>query len=354
MSNHASAFDVNLLAEKTADLLAVRPGQYVWIWANLVSLDFVEALAFRLRARGAFWSLRLSSLPLLHRLGTDAPAEVLGRVAEAELRSVGDYDAIVEVRDHGTFLPEIPQEQRRALGMEWVMLIDAAAKRGLRRVMVVYPTQALACECGLTLAGLQRRVRQALEVDLAVIDRRQADLARRLKTARSVHLTCPAGTDLSLRVDGRKARVDTDSLPYGETYVAPREDSAEGTAVIVKAFVRGRCLHNLRLTFSAGRVVEAAAADSSEADIFWELLAASSGDKDRIAEFAVGCNPGVRDPVGFVSLDEKIGGSVHLAIGKNADFGGRNVSNLHLDLVILHPTVHFDETLVLERGEFRV
>lgn len=69
-----------------------------------------------------------------------------------------------------------------------------------------------------------------------------------------------------------------------------------------------------------------------------------------IAEFGIGLNPGATEPIGDVMLDEKIGGSVHVAIGMNERFGGRNRSNLHLDLVILRPTVWLDEMKVIEGG----
>ena len=124
--------------------------------------------------------------------------------------------------------------------------------------------------------------------------------------------------------------------------------------VIEKAFFRGRMVEKLQLTFSGGRVVNVEASDSAGAESFREVLAVSSGDKDRIAEFAIATNPGVTEPIGYVSLDEKIGGSVHIAVGMNDRFGGTNKSNLHQDFVILKPTVWFDNTVILENGIFKL
>ena len=62
-------------------------------------------------------------------------------------------------------------------------------------------------------------------------------------------------------------------------------------------------------------------------------------DMEILAKFAIGTNPGIVEPVGNISLDEKIGGSVHIAIGMNERFGGRNRSNLQEDLIVLKPTV---------------
>jgi hypothetical protein len=82
------------------EMLGVAPGQVIWIWANVISMDFIEALAFRICARSAYWGLRLNSEPLLRLIGSDDPMEYLGLVPGHELRWLDDMDPIVEVRDH--------------------------------------------------------------------------------------------------------------------------------------------------------------------------------------------------------------------------------------------------------------
>ncbi|MBI4732532.1 MAG: aminopeptidase [Chloroflexi bacterium] len=350
---NSDGVDVEVLARKTVEVLGVAPGQVIWIWANVVSMDFIEALAFHIRERGAFWTLRLNSEPLLHRIGMDLPAEYLPLIPQHEMRWLDDINAIIELRDHGGHIPDVPIDRRRAMGTEWIALIEEAARKGIRRLMVINPTPALARAVHLPVDELQRRVMHAIDVDYSVVDSRQEWLAGLLDSTSSVHVTCPAGTDLRLRVEGRKALTDTDSIPHGEAYIAPLEDSAEGVAVIEKAFFRGKCVENLRLTFLGGKVVNVESPDPVDAESFREVLAVSTGDKDKIAEFAIATNPGVTEPIGCVAQDEKIGGSVHVAIGMNDRFGGRNKSNLHQDFVILKPTVWLDEKIVLENGEFK-
>jgi aminopeptidase len=142
--------------------------------------------------------------------------------------------------------------------------------------------------------------------------------------------------------------------PYGETCAALHEDSAEGTAIIDKAFIRGVCIENFRLTFSAGRIREVSAPHVEGIKIWQDVMDVATGDKDVIAELGVGANPGITQPTGNISLDEKISGSIHIAVGINNRFGGKNSSNLHQDLVILKPTVWFDEKVILENGEFKI
>ena len=351
---NSAGFDVEVLADKAVEVLAVSPGKVIWIWANVYSLDLVEALAFRIRARGAFWTLRLTSEPLLRRIGLEVPEPYLSLIPEHEVRWLDDIDAIIEVCDHPPTIPDVPLPRRRGMGAEWLALIETAARKGIRRLMVFNPTAALASAYHLPLKELRRRFWKAVNTDCGFLDCQQAKIQERLQGTRNVHISSTIGTDLHLRVDQRPVLVDTDSIPYGEVYVAPHEESAVGLAVITKAFFRGRMVENFQLMFSAGRVVEASAPNLGDTQAWQEVMDASTGDKDVIAELGIGVNPGVMEPVGNISLDEKIGGSVHIAVGMNDRFGGKNKSNLHQDFVILKPTVWFDDTVILENGIFKV
>ena len=351
---HGTGFNVEVLAEKTVEKLGILPGQVIWIWANVYSMDLIEALAFRIRAHGAYWLLRLTSEPLLRRIGLDVPEQYLSLIPEHEVRWLDDMDAIIEIRDHPSTIPDVPLPRRRAMGAEWLALIEAADHKGCRRLMVFNPTAAMAQAYGIPLEELRNRLWQAVNVDCDLLDRRQEKIRAYLQATREVRIVSAAGTDLRLRVDQRPILVDTDSLPYGETYVAPHEDSAEGTAVIDKAFIRGVCIENFKLSFSAGKIREVSAPNQEGMQIWQEVMAAATGDKDVIAELGIGVNPGITQATGNISLDEKIGGSVHIAVGMNDRFGGKNSSNLHQDLVILKPSVWCDDRLMLENGEFKV
>ncbi len=348
--NDPDEFDVEILADKVIELLGVQEKQVFWIWASTHSLDLIEALGYRIRARGAFWSLKLVFEGLLQKIGKSAPQEYLGLIPDHEVRWLADVTAIVEIHDHGRFVPEVEPGRRKALASEWLALIEAARQRGVRHVQVTNPTRALAAACGIDLEALRARYWPALTIDQAALELRQEKVGKLFSAAREVHILSPAGTDLTLHIDGRPVHLDREGLPRGEVYVPPWEDSAQGTAVIDCAFIHGRPVENLRLAFRGGRVAAVDAPDPAHAAAMRKLLAISHGDKDVIAEFAVGLNPGVRQPVGDARLDEKIEGSAHIAIGANLSFGGRNRSNLHLDLVMLRPTVMLDDSILVEDG----
>jgi aminopeptidase len=338
--------DVETLAIKTIENLSVTPGQVISIWASTHSLDFIASLAFHIRARGAFWTVRLIMEPLLRRIGMELPQEYLGLVPEHELRWFKDINAIVEVRDHGGHIPGVEITRRRTMAAEWIALIDKAEQLDCRHFIVINPTEALADAYGVPFDVFQHRYWQAVNIDDAALDTLQVRIAQQLAQSHHVHITTPLGTDLQLRIDGRPIHQDHNCLPRGEVYVAPLETSAEGVAVIDRAFFRGQTVEQLRLTFARGQVVHIDAPMGASVRHFEELMAASSGDKDRIAELGIGLNPGVIELTGDILLDEKLNGSVHIAIGMNDRFGGQNHSNLHLDLVMLNPSLWLDGSLV--------
>ena len=124
-----------------------------------------------------------------------------------------------------------------------------------------------------------------------------------------------------------------------EVFIAPIEDSAEGRAVFPDV-LGGR----LELTFKGGKVVDAR---GKNARTFWKRHKQATGERDRIAEFAIGLNPGAP------FSDEKALGSIHIAIGKNNHIGGKNESSLHWDMIMPKPTIRGDKSLIMEKGHIK-
>jgi aminopeptidase len=334
--------DIESLAVRTIERLGVTQGQVISIWASTHSVDFIASLAYHIKARGAFYTLRLVMEPLLHRIAADLSPAYLALIPEHELRWLQDIDAIVEVRDHAGHIPGAEISRRRAMAAEWIALIDEAERIGCRHFTVINPTQALADAYNLPLDLLQQRYWQAIDIDDVTLDAIQDMIAQQLSKTKRVHITTPLGTNLRLEVGGRPVYQDQDGLPRGEVYLAPHETSAEGQAVIDRAFIRGQAIERLVLTFEKGKLVHIAAPEQESVSLLEQLLEVSNGDKDRIAELGIGLNPGVKELTGDVMLDEKLFGSVHIAIGMNDRFGGQNHSNLHLDLVMLQANLWLD------------
>jgi aminopeptidase len=122
-------------------------------------------------------------------------------------------------------------------------------------------------------------------------------------------------------------------MPSGEVFTGPLEDSAEGEVRFnLPAFVGGRRVEGVYLRFHKGEVVEARAQVGE--DYLKEALATDPGAR-RLGEVGIGTNFALDRPTGLILLDEKMGGTVHLALGRSyPETGGRNESAFHWDLVL--------------------
>jgi aminopeptidase len=163
-------------------------------------------------------------------------------------------------------------------------------------------------------------------------------------------------TDLTFSTAGRAYVIGDGhiNMPDGEVYTAPVDDSAEGViAFEYPGFYAGREIGGIRLELRAGKVV-AATADTEE-ELLQQILAMDDGAR-RIGEFGVGVNFGIDRIVGDILFDEKIGGTMHLALGRAyAECGGRNQSALHWDLIKdlrSEGVIELDGRPVLENGRF--
>ena len=170
------------------------------------------------------------------------------------------------------------------------------------------------------------------------------ELMDEFEGATMVHITSEAGTDLRLRIEGRKFQTDTKiggkemgNLPAGEIWCAPIEDSAEGIAVIdgtIGDFGFPPCPVKMRI--SGGRVVDVECEDEEFREKLLEVLRADSM-ADVIGELGIGLNEGAK-LVGNMLVDEKAARTIHIAFGNNMDmYGGSNDSSMHRDFLIKEP-----------------
>ena len=141
-------------------------------------------------------------------------------------------------------------------------------------------------------------------------------------------------TDLKLGVEGRTwiRSKGLRNFPDGEVFTGPIETSVEGTIRFTfPAMMRGRQADGVQLRFEGGEVVEATA---SRGESFLREMVALDDGARRVGEFAFGMNDAISEYTGNLLLDEKIGGTVHLALGRSVPgTGGKNTSGLHWDIV---------------------
>jgi aminopeptidase len=165
------------------------------------------------------------------------------------------------------------------------------------------------------------------------LSRRQARMISWLERRKEIQLTA-LDTDLHLSIEGRRW-INSDgkrNFPSGEVFTGPVEDSAEGQIRFSYPVVtQGREVADVRLRFAAGQVVDASAGKNEEF-----LLATLDTDPGarRLGEFAFGTNDGVTRWTKNILLDEKMGGTVHMALGAGyPETGSVNRSAIHWDFI---------------------
>jgi aminopeptidase len=240
--------------------------------------------------------------------------------------------------------------------------LERSAAGEFRWVLCGYPTDASAQDAGMSLSEFEELVYGAafLDADDPVaawheFGERLERIGSYLESTNELRVVGD-GTDLTLGVAGRTwlRSKGNRNLPDGEVFTSPVETSAEGTiSFTFPATIRGRYAEDVVLRFEGGEVVEATARRGE--DFLRQMVGMDDGAR-RVGEFAFGLNDAVTEYTGSLLLDEKIGGTVHLALGRSVPgTGGDNVSGLHWDMVCdlrRGGEVYADGELVYRDGAF--
>jgi aminopeptidase len=328
-----------------AELLAgycldVQAGQQVLVRSTTRAAPVLLALQREILEREA-WPVLRSSLPGQTEGYWAAARDVhLDSFAPAEQADTEGSDCLLTIL--------APENTSELAGVDPARLARAARSRaGLRDLGLqrrwcgtVWPTPAGAQQAGLSTGAYAALVERALFLDRddpvaawGELSARQARLIERLAPARELRIEAE-GTDLRLSVAGR-TWVNSDgrrNMPSGEVFTGPVEDSAEGRIrFTIPSSPRGVTVDGIELEFRAGQVVAARAERGG--DYLGETLATDAG-ASRLGEIGIGTNFGIDRPVGTILFDEKIGGTVHLAVGRSyPETGGTNESAVHWDMI---------------------
>jgi aminopeptidase len=241
--------------------------------------------------------------------------------------------------------------------------LERALAGELRWVLTAYPTNAAAQDAEMSLAQYKELVYAAAFLDDGdPVARWRAfageleRVAELLNTKQELRFVAE-GTDLTFAVGGDRTWLPSDgheNFPDGEVFTAPLDDSAEGEITFTfPAVFSGRQVDDVRLRFHEGQVVDASASRGEE--FLREMVALDDGAR-RVGELAFGLNDAVRVFTRNILFDEKIGGTMHLALGSAyPECGGTNRSALHWDMICdlrSGGEVYADGELVYRDGRF--
>jgi leucyl aminopeptidase (aminopeptidase T) len=212
-----------------------------------------------------------------------------------------------------------------------------------------------------TLPGVtEEMLTRLMTGDLDEIRRRGWAIVSALNGGAEVRITCRHGSDFRLSLEGRDGIVDAGeltsrgafgNLPCGEGFIAPLEGRGEGTLVVDGSIAGVGLLETpTSLSVRDGHLVEATGADGAK---LMELLIAHGEDGTNVAELGIGTNEEAI-LTGNILEDEKILGTAHVAFGASAAIGGTVQVPVHLDCVVLEPTVEIDGEAIVGGGELLI
>jgi aminopeptidase len=349
--------------------VSLKPGERFLILTSVPGLALAmevyrEALA--LGALPVVRTLHPEIDELLYRHGSDDQVKFVPEYEKQELESLnarlvirGDENVMALAGVDPARLT-LGRQARRPLS-ERMMARKAVGE--LKNCLTQYPTNASAQEAGMSLADYEEFVFHACFADkpdpIAAwreLSRAQQKHVDFLNSVKTLKVEGP-DTDLSLSVESRKW-VNSDgkaNFPSGEVFTGPVEDSANGRIRFdVPTLFSGQPVESIELEFKAGRVVTARA---ERGDKMLQSAFETDAGSRFLGEFAFGLNYGITRATKNILFDEKIGGTIHMAVGAGyPETGSTNRSAIHWDMIkdMKQGRVYADGKLVYENARFTV
>ena len=322
-----------LLVERS---LGVQAGWQVAIRGNHLGRALIEAVMEQVARKGAYPILQLQFEQTGGPFAREAPLDVLRVPAPIQRHIWETVDGVITI-----YSPESAHEgsdlsDERQAALEQVIAPLRRRTMSLEIPWVIgeWPTQALADEAGMTYGEYEEFIFNAVLLDWDAEGERMRRIAELFDAGDEVRIEA-GGTDLALSLAGRTGSVDDGhvNMPGGEVFYSPIEDSANGVIEFGEfpAVHFGTEVEGVRLVFENGRVVDASARVNEE--FLLQTLDTDEGARG-LGELGIGCNPGIQRFMKNVGFDEKIDGTIHLALGRSYTFiGGTNESAIHWDIV---------------------
>jgi aminopeptidase len=360
---------------KLADVLVnystnVQPGEWVGILGDVAALPLIRAVHVEVMKAGGNASLMFTDEAMtrqFYRLANDEQLTWLDPSHDLYYNQADVYirlGAYPNTRAMTSIDPKIVQKQLSARRVWLDTRMRRAAEGTMKWVGTLYPTEGQAQDAGMSLEEYEDFVFGACFADkddpvaewqkLGAMQQQKVDW---LEGKKHIKLQGP-NIDLELSIDGRIFIncCGERNMPDGEIFTGPVEESVKGWVKFTyPSIVQGRAVEGIELTFEQGKVVEASAQKNE--NLLFTQLDADAGSR-YLGEFAIGTNFGIDKFTGQILFDEKIGGTVHMAVGLGyPDTGSKNKSSVHWDMICdmrQDSTIQVDGELFYKNGQFMV
>lgn len=347
----------------------IKPKDVVLITAGPKSLGFAEMLAYECSMVGAQPTISYGSDELSLRIYKDINPAFLKQKPRMGYSNLKVVNAEMHIDDSNPFVArQIPQKKieirRKAVKPLKNLKEKKLLKKTLKSALIGFPTEEDAKAMGTSFKKLEDIFWKTLGADFKSIYRFNERLMKEFKGVDKIRIVGDK-TDLEFSVKGReflndsgivdKEKIGYMNLPAGEIFVAPVENSANGRIFfdLPCMYHYGKQVKGVLFEFKNGNVAKYKINQGQKN--FEDIMKHASGKKATIAELGIGTNPRAKPTGGMIIVDEKILGTIHMAIGDNRLYGGKNTATIHWDFFKTMgkgSRVYADGKVVMKNGKW--
>lgn len=367
--------DLEQLAQRLVSNAAVKEGEIVLISGRGHDAELMENIAVETRKLGAFPMVEYSSDRLSKRLFFDVPEKYDTQTNATGMKLAKMVNVSIQLGNGLTenlFEGADPQrvaaigKANEAVGMEFL-------KNNVRTLEVgngLYPTPWRAERMGMPPDQLAKVFWEGVNVDYSDLQERGAQVRSALAAGNELHITNPNGTDLKVRIQGRKVLVSDGILsaedikqggaalaaflPAGEVYTTPVAGTAEGKVVSTRDYFRGQQIDNLTITVAGGKVTSLTGSGPGFAGLKAEYDAVADERKNLFSFVDFGINPNVKLPASSQVGNWVPAGAVTVGIAGNTWAGGDNSVPYGLTFFLPGSTATLDGKPIVENGVLKL
>ncbi len=345
--------------EKIADILIdysvkVKEGDYVVIEGEYACIELIKVLYKKILKRGAFPIPRIGDDQFLSMYYKYASDKILNTFPEITYNEVKKIDCLIILRAPKN-LKEMANTDPNKITNRTKLLEPIKIERLKKRwVLFDFPTPSFAQEAGMSLEEFEDFVYNACIQDWKKVEKEQEKYVNLMNSGSEVRIV-GKDTDIKLKIKGRKfiKGCGTHNMPDGEIFTAPLENETEGYIYFDYPVVySGKEVSGVRFKFEKGKIVDVKAEKGE--DFIKQVIKTDEG-ASKLGELGIGLNYNIKRGIKNILFDEKIGGSIHTAIGSAyKECGGVNESAVHWDFIkdMKDGKMFLDGKLIYENGKF--
>ena len=324
----------------------VQPGDRVALMASTPASPLMLELQREVLRAGGHPHTRLSIPGSSYIFFTEASEEQLEYVSPVTMMYLQDFEGLIQIysqantKELSNIDPSRQALQAKAMAPLMKAYMDRAANKEIKWAISIFPTAALAQDAEMSLTEFEDFVYAANYADRddpvaewKRIHEEQQKLVDWLKGKKEIVVEGP-NAELKMSIEGRDfINADgVDNMPSGEIFTSPVEDSMQGwIRFSYPAIEGGREVTGVELKIEAGKVIEATAEKNEQ---FLKAMLEVDEGAPVVGEFAIGTNKNIDRFTKNILFDEKLGGTIHLALGAGfKEIGGTNESGLHWDMI---------------------